>query len=90
MPDIASPYRASSKIEHRPSFSPPSTSSSKGDRRLRQSAFHEHSRWNAEQVHDYVPFMANTGLRPDEASNLGEEYASHVLRLDASIAATRH
>ncbi len=27
-------------------------------------------RWNAEQVHDYVLFMANTGLRPDEAKNL--------------------
>jgi hypothetical protein len=27
-------------------------------------------RWNAEQVHDCVPFMANRGLRPDEANNL--------------------
>ena len=32
--------------------------------------FHERDRWNAEQVHDYVLFLANTGLRPDEANNL--------------------
>ena len=29
-----------------------------------------HYRWNAEQVYDFVLFMANTGLRPDEAFNL--------------------
>src|SRR5262249_54041527 len=27
-------------------------------------------RWAAEQLHDYVLFLANTGLRPDEAKNL--------------------
>ena len=32
--------------------------------------FHDHYKWNAEQVHDFVLFMANTGLRPDEAKNL--------------------
>lgn len=26
--------------------------------------------WNADQVHDYVLFMGNTGMRPDEAKNL--------------------
>jgi integrase len=30
----------------------------------------KHYQWNAEQVHDYVLFMANTGLRPNEAKNL--------------------
>ena len=29
-----------------------------------------HHRWSAEQLHDYVLFLANTGLRPDEAKNL--------------------
>jgi integrase len=29
-----------------------------------------HHKWNAEQVYDFVLFMANTGLRPDEAFNL--------------------
>ena len=27
-------------------------------------------RWEAEQLHDYVLFSANTGLRPDEAMRL--------------------
>lgn len=27
-------------------------------------------RWECEQLHDYVLFMANTGLRPDEAARL--------------------
>ena len=25
-------------------------------------------KWESEQLHDYIPFMANTGLRPDEAN----------------------
>jgi len=32
--------------------------------------FQEQHKWNAEQVHDYVLFMANTGPWPDEAKNL--------------------
>ena len=32
--------------------------------------FHKRYKWHAEQLHDYVLFMANTGLRPDEAKNL--------------------
>ena len=32
--------------------------------------FHDHYKWNAEQVYDFILFMANTGLRPDEAKNL--------------------
>lgn len=31
---------------------------------------HAGHKWNAEQVHDYVLFLANTGLRPNEAKNL--------------------
>jgi integrase len=27
-------------------------------------------KWESEQLHDYIPFMANTGLRPDEANHL--------------------
>ena len=27
-------------------------------------------RWNAEQLHDLILFLSNTGLRPDEAKNL--------------------
>jgi hypothetical protein len=32
--------------------------------------FHDYYKWNAEQVHDFVLFIANMGLRPDEAKNL--------------------
>lgn len=71
VPDISSPYRASSKIEHRPWFSPAEYKQLyKATGAYAKEPFHEHYRWNAEQVHDYVLFMANTGLRPDEASNL--------------------
>jgi integrase len=71
VPDISSPYRASSKVEHRPWFSPAEYKQLyKATGAYAKEPFHEHYRWNAEQVHDYVLFMANTGLRPDEASNL--------------------
>jgi integrase len=32
--------------------------------------FNGRFKWNAEQVYDFILFMANTGLRPDEAFNL--------------------
>ena len=34
--------------------------------------------WNAELVHDYVLFMANTGRRPDEAKNLQHRHVTVV------------
>ena len=42
--------------------------------------FHDHFKWNAEQVHDYVLFLANTGLRPDEARNLEHRDVEIVIR----------
>jgi integrase len=42
----------------------------RSDPRIRRKPFHEHQRWEAEQLHDFVLFLANTGLRPDEAKNL--------------------
>lgn len=39
-------------------------------REYARKPFHGHYKWNAEQVHDYVLFLANTGLRPDEAKNI--------------------
>lgn len=41
-----------------------------------------HYKWNAEQVHDYVLFMANTGLRPDEAKNLQHRDVTVVIDKD--------
>jgi integrase len=71
LPDLSSPYRASVKVEYRPWFSPSEYKQLyKATGAYAKEPYFEHYRWNAEQVHDYVLFMANTGLRPDEASNL--------------------
>ena len=56
---------------HRPWFSPAEYKQLyEATRAYAREPFHDHYKWNAEQVHDYVLFMANTGLRPDEARNL--------------------
>ena len=71
LPDLSPPYRTQGKIVHRPWFSPAEYKQLyETTRQYAREPFHEHYKWNAEQVHDYVLFMANTGLRPDEAKNL--------------------
>ncbi len=71
LPDLSPPYKTQGKIVHRPWFSPEEYKQLyTATRAYAREPFHEHYRWNAEQVHDYVLFMANTGLRPDEAKNL--------------------
>ena len=71
MPDLSEPYRTSEKISHRAWFSPEEYKQLYEATRRRV----EHPpkpRWKSscEQAHDYVLFMANTGLRPDEAARL--------------------
>jgi integrase len=71
LPDLSPPYRTQGKIVHRPWFSPAEYKQLyQATRDYAHKPFHDHYRWNAEQVHDYVLLMANTGLRPDEAKNL--------------------
>jgi integrase len=71
LPDLSPPYRTQGKIVHRPWFSPAEYKQLyEATREYAKRPFHDHYKWNAEQVHDYVLFMANTGLRPDEAKNL--------------------
>lgn len=71
IPDLSAPYKMSGKVSHRPWFSPDEYKQLyKATGAYAKAPFHDHYRWNAEQVHDYVLFMANTGLRPDEAGNL--------------------
>ncbi len=71
LPDLSAPYRTSGKVVHRPWFSPAEYKQLyKATGAYAKEPFHDHYRWNAEQVHDYVLFLANTGLRPDEAGNL--------------------
>jgi integrase len=69
--DFSPPYRTQGKIVHRPWFSPEEYKQLyKATRQYAHASKGKHYEWNAEQVHDYVLFMANTGLRPDEAKNL--------------------
>ena len=70
LPDLSPPYRTQGKIVHRPWFSPDEYKQLYAATRENSKAAFERDRWAAEQLHDYVLFMANTGLRPDEAKNL--------------------
>jgi integrase len=79
LPDLSPPYRTQGKIVHRPWFSPTEYKQLyEATRAYAREPFHDHYKWNAEQVHDYVLFMANTGLRPDEAKNLQHRDVSIV------------
>jgi integrase len=69
--DFSPPYRTQGKIVHRPWFSPEEYKQLyTATRQYAHDSSGTHYQWNAEQVHDYVLFLANTGLRPDEAKNL--------------------
>ena len=70
VPDLTAPFRGSSKVSHRPWFSPAEYKTLYEATRDNAKNAREQDRWSAEQLHDYVLFMGNTGLRPDEAKNL--------------------
>jgi integrase len=71
LPDLSPPYKTSGKIGHRAWFSPDEYKRLYGATRERAKK-PKNVRWKieCENFHDYVLFMANTGLRPDEASRL--------------------
>jgi integrase len=71
LPNLAAPYRANSKISHRGWFSPEEYKRLYTATRERiKTAQRKNRRERYEQLHDFVLFMANTGLRPDEALRL--------------------
>src|SRR5260370_516428 len=71
LPDMSEPYRASGKISHRAWFSPEEYKQLyEATRRRAHTPKNPRYKWESEQLHDYVLFMANTGLRPDEANRL--------------------
>jgi integrase len=71
LPDFSPPYKAQGKIVHRPWFSPDEYKQLYEETRAHAAAAKlPHHKWAAEQLHDYVLFLGNTGLRPDEAKNL--------------------
>jgi integrase len=71
LPDLSAPFRASGKVSHRGWFSLDEYNKlwRATQKRVRNPP---KPRWrrSCEQLHDYVLFMANTGLRPDEAARL--------------------
>ena len=70
LPDLTAPYRSSGKVSHRAWFSPEEYKALYTATRKRANDPESHRRKSAQNLHDYVLFMANTGLRPDEATRL--------------------
>jgi integrase len=71
LPDLSEPYRAPSKISHRAWFSPEEYKQLyEATRKRAHDPKQPRFRWEAEQLHDYVLFSANTVLRPDDAMRL--------------------
>lgn len=79
LPDLSPPYKTQGKIVHRPWFSPAEYKQLYETTREYTKSVPERFRWNAEQMHDFVLFMANTGLRPDETKNLQHRDVEIVL-----------
>jgi len=69
VPDVSAPYRSSAKVVHRAWFSPEEYktlyTATRANIKAVENSYH---RRLAEQLHDKVLFMANTGIRPDEAN----------------------
>ena len=71
VPDLSPPYKASGKISHRAWFSPEEYKQLYNATRERAANPPKPRwKWECEQLHDFVLFMVNTGLRPDEAGRL--------------------
>jgi len=97
LPDLTEPYRASGKISHRAWFSPEEYKKLyEATRRRARAPKNPRYKWESEQLHDYVLFMANTGLRPDEAARLEyrdvkivEDEGSHETILEIEVRGKR-
>lgn len=71
VPDLSMPYKTAGKVGHRAWFSPAEYKQLYSATRERaRNPLKEVWRHECEQLHDFVLFMANTGLRPDEAWRL--------------------
>jgi len=71
LPDMTTPYKGSGKVGHRAWFSPAEYKQLYEATRARARA-PKVERWRpeCEKMHDWVLFMVNTGLRPDEGKRL--------------------
>lgn len=71
LPDMTEPDRKNDKISHRAWFSPEEYRLLiEATRRRAVAPLKKRWKWECEQLHDYVLFLANTGLRSDEAARL--------------------
>lgn len=71
LPDLSEPYKTSGKISHRAWFSHEEYRKLyEATRKRAQKPMRKRYQWESEQLHDFILFMANTGLRPDEAYRL--------------------
>ena len=71
LPDMTAPYKTSRKLEHRAWFSPEEYKMlDEGTRERAKNPPKPRWREACETFHDYVLFMGNTGLRPDESRGL--------------------
>ena len=71
LPDLSQPYRSGTKVDHRAWFS--HTEYKKlyeATRKRAREANGKRWEWATATLHDFVLFMANTGLRPDEVWRL--------------------
>jgi integrase len=69
VPDLSQPYKSSGKVVHRAWFSPDEYKQLyEATRENIKQAKGTRQTYLAEQLHDKILFMANTGIRPDEAN----------------------
>ena len=71
IPDLSQPYKASGKISHRAWFSLEEYNElCRVTRERAKNPPNPRWLWECEQLNNFVVFMVNTGLRPDEAARL--------------------
>ncbi len=71
LPDLSMPYKTTGKLERRAWFSPEEYKRLyQATRRRAQNPKRERWREESENLHDWVLFMANSGLRPGEDTRL--------------------
>jgi hypothetical protein len=70
-PSFEAPYKKQMKVIRRPWFAPDEYKALyTATRNYARAATRPLQKHEAEELHDYVLFMGNTGLRPDESKNL--------------------
>ena len=87
MPDLSEPFKKSGKISHRAWFSPDEYKRLyEATRERAKNPKKSRYKKESEQLHDFVLFMANTGLRPDEVKRL--QYRDVVIAFDPGLQET--